>query len=243
MKREAPAAARNRQPILDVLRTCLPATGLVLEVASGTGEHAVHFAQALPALVFQPTDPGVEQRASIDDWTQTLGLPNVRPALALDASAEPWPVDRADAVICINMIHIAPWTASEGLMAGAERLLSPGGVLYLYGPYRETGIATAPSNEAFDRSLRLRDPSWGLRNLDEIVAPKGATYRQVTSRFFAVSGRRDGDIYYQRCNFAPPPGDTIHCISLSYPADQAATYDAVTARISKSLRLGATGAR
>ena len=165
MKREAPAAARNRQPILDVLRTCLPATGLVLEVASGTGEHAVHFAQALPALVFQPTDPGVEQRASIDDWTQTLGLPNVRPALALDASAEPWPVDRADAVICINMIHIAPWSAAVGLMRGAARLLAPGSVLFLYGPYHRDGRPTSPGNEAFDQSLRLKNAAWGIREI------------------------------------------------------------------------------
>ncbi len=170
MKREAPAAARNRQPILDVLRTCLPATGLVLEVASGTGEHAVHFAQALPALVFQPTDPGVEQRASIDDWTQTLGLPNVRPALALDASAEPWPVDRADAVICINMIHIAPWSAAVGLMRGAARLLAPGSVLFLYGPYHRDGRPTSPGNEAFDQSLRQQNAAWGIRDLEDVTA-------------------------------------------------------------------------
>ena len=170
MKREAPAAARNRQPILDVLRTCLPATGLVLEVASGTGEHAVHFAQALPALVFQPTDPGVEQRASIDDWTQTLGLPNVRPALALDASAEPWPVDRADAVVCINMIHIAPWSATIGLMRGAARLLAPGSVLFLYGPYHRDGRPTSPGNEAFDQSLRQQNAAWGIRDLEDVTA-------------------------------------------------------------------------
>ena len=170
MKREAPAAARNRQPILDVLRTCLPATGLVLEVASGTGEHAVHFAQALPALVFQPTDPGVEQRASIDDWTQTLGLPNVRPALALDASAERWLVDRADAVICINMIHIAPWSAAVGLMRGAARLLPPGSVLFLYGPYHRDGRPTSPGNEAFDQSLRQQNAAWGIRDLEDVTA-------------------------------------------------------------------------
>jgi SAM-dependent methyltransferase len=170
MKREAPAAARNRQPILDVLRTCLPATGLVLEVASGTGEHAVHFAQALPALVFQPTDPGAEQRASIDDWTQTLGLPNVRPALALDASAEPWPVDRADAVVCINMIHIAPWSATIGLMRGAARLLAPGSVLFLYGPYHRDGRPTSPGNEAFDQSLRQQNAAWGIRDLEDVTA-------------------------------------------------------------------------
>lgn len=170
MKRQAPAAARNRQPILDVLRPHLPDDGLVLEIASGSGEHAVHFAEALPRLTFQPTDPGAEQRASIDAWVQELGLANVRPSLELDARAETWPVARADVVICINMIHIAPWEAAIGLMTGASRLLSPGGVLFLYGPYHRTGRPTAPGNESFDRSLRQQDPSWGVRNLEDVIA-------------------------------------------------------------------------
>ena len=146
MRREAPAAARNRQPILDVLRWHLPPAGLVLEVASGTGEHVVHFAQGLPGLVFQPSDPTPEARASIDDWVATLALGNVRPALALDAAATTWPIGAADAIVCCNMIHIAPWAATEGLIAGAARTLSTNGVLYLYGPYRRADRPTAPSN-------------------------------------------------------------------------------------------------
>lgn len=170
MRREAPAAGRNRQPILDVLRTCLPDNGLVLEIASGTGEHAVHFARALPGLDFQPSDPGAEQRASIDDWVRTLGLANVRPALDLDAAAETWPVERADAVVCINMIHIAPWAAAVGLTRGAARLLATGSVLFLYGPYHRGGRPTSPGNETFDRSLRQQNSAWGIRDLEEVTA-------------------------------------------------------------------------
>ena len=170
MKRHAPAAARNRDPILDVLRPRLPAQGLVLEVASGSGEHIVHFAEALPDLVFQPSDPDGDARASIDDWVRTTGLANVRPALALDAASDEWPIDRADAVLCANMIHIAPWPAAVGLIAGAGRLLAAGGLLYLYGPYRRGGRHTAPSNEAFDRDLRRRNPAWGVRDLEAVAA-------------------------------------------------------------------------
>ena len=170
MKRQAPAAARNRQPILDVLRTCLPSEGLVLEIASGSGEHAVHFAQALPSLTVQPSDPGAEQRASIDAWVLEHGLANVRPALALDARSGTWPVTAADAVICINMIHIAPWEAAIGLMSGSARLLPSGGVLFLYGPYHRNGRPTAPGNEAFDHSLRRQDASWGVRNLEDVTS-------------------------------------------------------------------------
>lgn len=170
MKREAPAAARNRQPILEVLRTRLPDRGLVLEVASGTGEHAVHFAAALPGLVFQPSDPDAAARASIDAWGTDSGLPNLRPALALDASAEDWPIAAADAVLCCNMIHISPWASTVGLVGGAARLLPPGGLLYLYGPYRRGGRHTAPSNEAFDSDLRRRNPAWGVRDLEAVAA-------------------------------------------------------------------------
>jgi hypothetical protein len=169
MRREAPAAARNRQPILDVLRPHLPATGLVLEVASGSGEHAAHFAQALPGLTFQPSDPDAVARASIDDWTQSLGFSNVRPALALDATATDWPIDRADAVVCINMIHISPWQAAIGLIQGAARLLPANGTLFLYGPYLRAGVPTAPSNLAFDRELRARNPAWGVRALEDVT--------------------------------------------------------------------------
>jgi hypothetical protein len=170
VRREAPAAARNRQPILDVLRPRLPAEGLVLEIASGTGEHVVHFAEALPGLTFQPSDPSADARASIDDWVRTHGLGNVRTALALDAAGDVWPIGRADAVLCCNMIHIAPWEAAIGLITGAAHVLPAGGTLYLYGPYRREGRHTAPSNEAFDRDLRQRDPSWGVRDLEAVMS-------------------------------------------------------------------------
>ena len=170
MRRQAPAAARNRQPILDVLRPRLPAEGLVLEIASGSGEHIVHFAEALPGLVFQPSDPSAEARASIDDWVQTTGLGNVRAALALDAAGDVWPIEQANAVLCCNMIHIAPWEAAVGLISGAAAVLADGGTLYLYGPYRRGGRHTAPSNEAFDRDLRQRNPTWGVRDLEAVAA-------------------------------------------------------------------------
>ncbi len=165
----APSAQRNRDPILAVLREALPTTGLVLEIASGSGEHAVHFAAALPHLSFQPSDPNAEARASIDAWAHEVALQNLLPALPLDASTPGWPLARADAVICINMIHISPWAATQGLIAEAARLLPPGGPLYLYGPYRQSGVPLAPSNAAFDESLRGRDPRWGLRELDEVA--------------------------------------------------------------------------
>jgi len=170
MRRHAPAAARNRQPILDVLRQHLPAAGLVLEVASGSGEHVMHFAASLPNLVFQPSDPDSAARASIDDWARTTGLANVRPAVALDAQQAAWPVEQACAVLCSNMIHIAPWAAATGLIAGAGRTLSADGVLYLYGPYRRGGRHTAQSNDAFDRDLRQRNPAWGVRDLEDVAA-------------------------------------------------------------------------
>ena len=170
MKRHAPATARNRQPILDVLQRHLPINGLVLEVASGSGEHVAHFAAALPGLAFQPSDPDAAARASIDDWAQSLGLKNVRPALALDAASLQWPIERADAVLCFNMIHIAPWQAAAGLIAGAARLLPPQGVLCLYGPYHRHGRPTASSNDDFDRDLRRRNPAWGVRHLEEVAA-------------------------------------------------------------------------
>jgi SAM-dependent methyltransferase len=165
----APATARNREPILDVLRRHLPSRGLVLEMASGSGEHVVRFAQAFPDLLFQPSDIDPDARASINAWRAKLGLSNVRPAIALAAMAEAWPIDAADAVLCINMIHIAPWAAAEGLVRGAARVLAPGGVLYLYGPYKRGGRHTAPSNEAFDHSLRLRNPEWGVRDLEAVA--------------------------------------------------------------------------
>lgn len=166
----APAATRNRAPILDVLRRHLPERGLVLEVASGSGEHIVHFAQAFPDLDFQPSDPDRQARASIDAWSTKAGLQNIRPALALDAAAENWPLSAADAVVCINMIHIAPWEAAVGLVRSAAALLRVDCMLYLYGPFRRDGAHTAPSNETFDRSLRARNASWGVRDLEAVAA-------------------------------------------------------------------------
>ncbi len=166
----APAAARNREPILDVLRRHLPERGLVLEIASGSGEHIVHFAQTFPGLDFQPSDPDPQARASIDAWSTEAHLQNVRPALALDALAESWPLSEASAVLCINMIHIAPWEAAVGLVRGAAALLRADCMLYLYGPFRRDGAHTASSNAAFDRDLRSRDAGWGVRDLEAVTA-------------------------------------------------------------------------
>ena len=165
-----PATERNRDVILDVLRGALPATGLVLEIASGSGEHVVHFAQALPNLTFQPSDPEDAALQSIRAWTQNTGAANVLPPVMLDATSHHWPIASADAVLCINMIHISPWQATEGLMRGAAKILSTGAPLYLYGPYRRAGVVTAPSNEAFDGSLKARNPEWGLRDLEVVAA-------------------------------------------------------------------------
>lgn len=178
---EAPAAARNREPILAVLREELPPSGHVLEMASGTGEHVVHFARALPALNWQPSDPDAAARASIAAWTAAEGLANVAAPLALDAAAADWPIGQSDALVCINMIHISPWAATLGLMAGAGRLLPEGAPLILYGPYRRAGHPLEPSNAAFDESLRARDPRWGLRTLEE-VAEVAASHRLAVSR-------------------------------------------------------------
>ena len=164
----APAVARNREPILAVLRRVLPARGLVLEIASGTGEHAVHFAAALPATTWQPTDCDADALRSIAAWRETTHLPNVLPPFDLDVTSRTWPVERAAAVVCINMIHVSPWQSAEGLMTGAGRVLAPGDVLFLYGPFKEGGRHTAPSNAAFDASLRARDPDWSVRYLDDV---------------------------------------------------------------------------
>lgn len=167
---EYPATERNRDAILAVLRGALPETGLVLEIASGSGEHVVYFARAFPGLTFQPSDPEDAALHSIAAWTRATGAANVLPPIMLDAASDPWPVAKADAILCINMIHIAPWRATEGLIRGAAALLSPGAPLYLYGPYRQAGVVTAPSNEAFDESLKSRNAEWGLRDLGTVAA-------------------------------------------------------------------------
>jgi SAM-dependent methyltransferase len=167
-KRFAPATQRNREPIREVLAGELPATGLVLEIASGSGEHAVAFARAFPGVTWQPTDVDQGALASVAAWREEAALPNLAAPVALDVTAT-WPFDRADAIVCINMVHIAPWQAAVGLFENAGRILAPGGLLYLYGPYRFGGRFTAPSNEAFDRSLRARDPKWGVRDVDDLT--------------------------------------------------------------------------
>lgn len=170
----APATLRNREPLLAVLRRFLPAEGLLLEIASGTGEHAAYMAPQLPGLEWQPTDYAPEALADIDAHARASGCVRIRPALRLDVTADPWPVARAEAIFCCNMIHIAPWEAAEGLFAGAARLLPIGAPLVLYGPYRREGRHTAESNAAFDASLQSRDPRWGVRCLEGEVAPLAA---------------------------------------------------------------------
>ena len=194
---EYPATARNRDAILDVLRGILPATGLVLEIASGSGEHVVHFAKAFPDLTFQPSDPEDAALQSIAAWTKDSGLSNIRPPVMLDATLADWPVTTADAMLCINMIHIAPWRASEGLFRGAAKLLRAGAPLYLYGPYRRADVVTAPSNEAFDDSLKARNAEWGLRDLETVAAlarDEGFSAPQITempANNLSVVFRRD----------------------------------------------------
>jgi SAM-dependent methyltransferase len=170
MKRSAPATGRNREPIAAVLREVLPKRGTLLEIASGTGEHAVYFAGLFPKLRWQPTDPDPDALESIRAWRAEAGAANLLEPLRLDASAETWPMAASEAILCVNMVHISPWAATEGLMKGAGRLLPKGGPLVLYGPYRRAGVATAPSNEAFDESLRARNPEWGLRDLEAVEA-------------------------------------------------------------------------
>jgi hypothetical protein len=166
----APATIRNHDFILDVLRDVLPMTGVILEIASGSGEHVVHFARNFPSLAFQPSDPESDALRSISAWVEAADVANVRAPIVLDVSQSPWPIASAEGIICINMIHISPWDAAVGLIRGAAATLPPGSPLYLHGPYRRKGVATAPSNEAFDRNLRDRNPTWGLRDLEAVAA-------------------------------------------------------------------------
>lgn len=166
---KSPAAARNRQPILDVLQDVLPEKAAILEVASGSGEHGVYCAGAMPGWEWQPSDPNAHARRSIEAWREHAGLPNLLPPLALDVTTL-CPAGPFDAIVAINLIHISPWEVTEALMACAGRRLTEGGVLYLYGPYRREGRHTAPSNEAFDADLKARDPRWGVRDLEAVTA-------------------------------------------------------------------------
>jgi cyclopropane fatty-acyl-phospholipid synthase-like methyltransferase len=181
--RTSPSTARNREPILDVLGPRLPEGARVLEVASGAGEHAVFIATALPLVRWQPTDRDEEALVSARAWQAASGLENLAPPIRLDASdPTSWPPGRFEAVVCINMVHISPWAATEGLMAGASQVMTPGGRLFLYGPYIEAEVETAPSNLAFDVSLKSRDPAWGLRDLANVKTLAAANGLRFAAR-------------------------------------------------------------
>ncbi|MDF3022356.1 MAG: SAM-dependent methyltransferase [Steroidobacteraceae bacterium] len=165
----SPAAERNKDPILEVLEAELPARGFALEIASGTGQHVCHFAQALRGIRWQPTEPDDHTREAMSQRIRESGLANVAAPLSLDVNAAEWPVrELCDAILCINMVHISPWPATLALLRGAQRHLSPTGKLILYGPYLENGVA-APSNLEFDASLKRRNPEWGLRELEDVT--------------------------------------------------------------------------
>jgi len=172
-RRSAPHVGRNAMLISEVLRGLLPERGLVLEVASGTGEHALHFARTFPRLLWQPSDPDPVALSSIEAWRAEAELFNLLPPVALDVRAAEWPVQKADAILAINMVHISPWSATAGLMRGAGRLLAVGAPLYLYGAYRQEGVKTAPSNEAFDAWLKDQNQEWGVRNLEDVDTEAG----------------------------------------------------------------------
>jgi hypothetical protein len=183
LKLSSPAAQRNRQPIAAVLADWLPRGGLVLEVASGSGQHAAAFARAFPDLDWQPSDPDPDALSSIEAWRADSGLANLREPVILDAVAATWPVEQADAVLDINMVHISPWEAALGLLDGATRVLPAGGPLILYGPWLVDGVETAPSNLAFDADLKRRNPAWGLRRVEDFA-------REAEARGFALSEQR-----------------------------------------------------
>jgi SAM-dependent methyltransferase len=181
----SPSAARNCGPIREVLTRVLPRKGVVLEIGSGTGEHAICFAKALPKVVWLPSDPDAASRASIEAWIATEGLANVRAPIAIDVRERVWGMEDdapLDAIVSLNMVHIAPWEAALGLLAGAVRLLRPNGVLFFYGPFMRGGTHTAASNAAFDADLKTRDPRWGVRDVDSLIgeaAPYGLELREV----------------------------------------------------------------
>jgi SAM-dependent methyltransferase len=165
----SPSAERNKVPIAAVLERVLPRRGAVLEVGSGTGQHVVHFARAMPHLTWQPSERDAASLRSIAHWMAAETLPNIRAPLRLDVADQPWPVGPTVAVVALNMIHIAPWSAAEALIRGAGAAVSPGGILFLYGPYRRNGRHTSPSNATFDEQLRSQDPQWGVRDLEDVA--------------------------------------------------------------------------
>jgi hypothetical protein len=203
-KKYAPATQRNREPILEVLLQILPPNGTILEIASGTGEHAVFFAPHLKPRQWQPSDPNPELRTSINAWIAEFPADNIYPPLDLDAQMAVWPVETSPkspivAIVNINMIHISPWSACLGLMAGAGRILPPGGILYLYGPFKQNGEHTAPSNATFDESLQAQNPELGVRNLEDVVTVAHAqqlglqaTYTMPANNLSVVFQRLDG---------------------------------------------------
>ncbi len=166
----SPAAERNAQPILDELRRVLPARGRVLEIASGAGQHAVHFASALDGIEWQPSDTDPVALRAMRIRADRAGLPNLQPPVELDVESRKWPVEQADAIVCVNLLHISPWSATEGLLAGAGRCLPAGGILTVYGPFRFAGEHVAQSNARFDADLRARNPSWGIRDVADVTA-------------------------------------------------------------------------
>ena len=182
VRRQAPAAARNVGPIGDVLADWLPGSGTVLEIASGTGEHALAFARRFPNLDWQPSDPDPEALASIEAW-RAEGPPNLRAPVRIDTRSDEWPVERADAILCVNMVHISPWESAIGLLDGAQRILRPAGSLILYGPWIEAEVETAPSNIAFDQSLRSRNAEWGLRQVEDFAV-------EAAARGLVLAGRQ-----------------------------------------------------
>ena len=182
-RRSAPAAMRNREPIADVLAEWLPASGIVLEIASGTGEHAVHFAERFPQLEWQPSDIHPDALSSIRAWRSRAGFPNIREPVAVDAASPDWPVENVDAVLSINMVHISPWASALGLLQGAARLLGAGAPLIMYGPWLSDRVPTAPSNLDFDADLKRRNPEWGLRSVEQFAgAADDRGLRLVESR-------------------------------------------------------------
>ncbi len=202
----APATARNRQPILDILQRVIPADGLLLEIASGTGEHAAFMTPRLgEGVVWQPTDANRGALAGIDAHAAASGCPRIRPALLLDASQPTWPVARADAILCCNMIHIAPWSAAEGLLAGAARTLPAAAPLILYGPYRRNGRHTAASNADFDAGLQARNPLWGVRCLDTELVPLAARHGFLLAEVLPMPSNNLTVLFRRPAEAAPRP--------------------------------------